>query len=258
MQNNLTLRFDDIGASSKLYNQHGQKLFSYKGIPFLYFPLANFWFFKRIFPFAKAGPYQEITADEWRKFIEVFKKESIRPLIAITAAWVNEKNELIPFPSQFPEEAEILRRAQKDGTIAIANHGLTHCVVGKHLPKFFSSNREFHREFWPYIDERIHTEHILQSQKILEDYFQTTIDTFVPPGNIWSIKTYRALQQTNIKKVLCDRYMLDSQEPMQGIEFLEDAKHSLVFHDRDLKLYGSQWLKEIIALHRHQLSKKLL
>ena len=27
------------------------------------------------------------------------------------------------------------------GLIDIANHGNTHCVLGKHLPQFFSSNR---------------------------------------------------------------------------------------------------------------------
>lgn len=251
--NKLILRFDDIGASSKIYNQHGKKLFRVKNIPLFYFPLADFLFFKRIWPFAKAGPYNELTASEWQGFLQIFKEENVRPLIAITAAWVDEKNRLIPFPSKFPEEADMLKHALEEGVIEIANHGLTHCVVGKHLPKLFSSNREYHREFWPYLDQKVHTEHILQSQKILEDYFQKKIDTFVPPGNIWSIKTYRAIRQTNIKNVLCSRYMIDSLEPMEGIEFLEDRTHSLVFHDRDLKLYGSEWLKKTIALHRNQL-----
>ena len=251
--NKLILRFDDIGASSKIYNQHGEKLFRVRNIPLFYFPLANFLFFKRIWPFAKAGPYDELTTSEWKNFLQIFKEENIRPLIAITAAWVDEKSRLIPFPSKFPEEAGILKHALEEGMIEIANHGLTHCVVNKHLPKLFSSNRKFHREFWPYLDQSIHTEHILQSQKILEDYFQTKIDTFVPPGNIWSIKTYRALQQTNIKNVLCNKYMLDSLEPMEKIKFMKDQDHCLVFHDLDLKLHGPGWLRKTIALHRNQL-----
>ena len=53
----------------------------------------------------------------------------------------DEKNNLVPFPEKFPEEAEAIKKGLDKGVIDIALHGLTHCVVGKHLPRFFSSNR---------------------------------------------------------------------------------------------------------------------
>lgn len=248
----LSFRIDDIGASTKYFDQHGKKLFFWKNIPIFYFPLANFWFLKRILPFKKWAPYEELAPAEWRMFLNIFKKNDIVPIIAVTACWVDEKSRLIPFPEKFPEQAEILKQAFLQGEIVIANHGLTHCVVGKHLPKPFSSNRKFHREFWPSLSQEIHNEHIRRSQEILEDYFGKTIEIFVPPGNIWSKKTYAALKNTGIKKVISMRYMLDSNEPMQDIEFIDDKNGFFNFHDRELKLFGEKWLLDKIE----QYSKK--
>lgn len=250
----LTFRFDDIGASSKLYTQHGKKVFRYKNVPFFYFPLANFWFFKRIWPFAKAGPYAEISVQEWESFLQIFQQEEVHPLIAITAAWVEKDGSLTPFPEKFPEEAALLKRAFQAGRITLANHGLTHCIVGKHLPQTFGSNREFHREFWPSLDEQLHQDHVLRSQAILEDYFGAPITLFVPPGNVWSKKTYTALLKTHIRTVIADRYMLDSQEPMKDITFIADKDGYQVFHDRDLKKGGVQWLKKTIAAYKKSYS----
>ena len=58
------------------------------------------------------------------------------------------KNQLIPFHKDF-QIALKLKEGIKNNLIEVANHGLT-CVVGKHLPRLFSSNRKFHREFWDY------------------------------------------------------------------------------------------------------------
>jgi hypothetical protein len=171
----------------------------------------------------------------------IFKKNNIRPIIAITACWVDERSNLIPFPKKFPSEALLLKNASDHGDILIANHGLSHCVIGKHLPLFWKSNRKFHREFWPDLDEKVHKEHISRSQEILEDYFEKPIEIFIPPGNVWSKKTYDAMRNTHIKKVISSRYMLDSDVPMEGIEFIEDTKH-FNLHDRDLKLFGATWL----------------
>lgn len=242
----LQFRIDDIGASTKWYEQYGKKVFKYNNKPFFYFPLADWWFFKLIWPFKKWAKYDELTVEEWKNFLEIFKKNNIKPIISITASWVDEKNNLVPFPEKFPEEASILKNAFKNDEIEIANHGLTHCVVGKHLPKFFSGNRKYHREFWDYLSESIHKEHIQKSQEILENYFEKSITIFVPPGNIWSKKTYEALKNTNIKKIICNRYMLDSDEKMEGIEFVDDKKGFFNFHDRELKLYGVKWLEEKI------------
>jgi len=244
----MIIRIDDIGASTKKFNQHGKKLFKWKDFPVFYFPLANFWFFKRIWPFKEWAPYGELTKGEWEVLLKIFKESNMKPIIAITACWVDEKNNLIPFPEKFPEEADILKRAFKNDEIIIANHGLTHCVVGKHLPNFWKSNRQFHREFWPYLDEKIHNEHIMKSQEILEKYFEKPIEVFVPPGNVWSKKTYEALKETNIKKVMSKNYMLDSNEKMETIDFIDDKKDFFNLHDMELKVYGPKWLKEKIAI----------
>jgi hypothetical protein len=239
-------RIDDIGASTKHFNQHGKKHVKLFGkIPF-YFPFANVGFFKRVEPFRGWAVYDELTVNEWKDILMVFKEHSIVPIIAVTATWVERDGMLTPFPQKFPGEALLLKEALHRGEIMIANHGLTHCVVGKHLPRFWSSNRKYQREFLPELPKETHREHIVHSQDILESYFERPIDILVPPGNLWSIKTYQALHGTNITKVMCNRYMRDSDEPMHGIDFIPDTKDMAVFHDRELKLYGTQWLREKI------------
>lgn len=244
----MIVRIDDIGASTKKYNQHGKKLFRLGKFPIFYFPLSNFLFFKKLWPFRGWANYDEITAEEWKKFLKIFEENGIVPIIAITACWVDRKNSLTPFPEKFPEEARILKKARKENKIRIANHGLTHCIPGKHMPLLFKSNRQYHREFLPYLDQKIHTEHILKSQKILEDFFEIPIELFVPPGNMWSKKTYLTLKKTNIKKVVSGQYMLDSNEKMEGIEFVCDHKF-FNLHDRELKLFGSKWLERKIKFY---------
>ena len=226
----MIFRIDDIGASSKEFEQYGK------------WKIGNFWFLKRVKPFKKWGHYKELTKQEWVSFLAVFEQNNIKLTIAITAAWVEKDSSLTPFPQKFPEEASILKQASLDGKVEIANHGLTHCVVGKHLPKFFGSNRKFHREFWSELPQEIHDEHILKSQEILENFFEKPITVFVPPGNIWSYKTYLALLKTNIKKVVANQYMQDSQETMEGIKFINDEKGFFCFHDKELKEKGVKWL----------------
>lgn len=234
-------RIDDIGASTKQFEQYGKKWLR---------PFSNFGSLKRLPALRMWGPYDELSANEWEKFFRIFRENHIVPLIAITACWVDEKSRLIPFPEKFPNEARVLKQAANRGEIQIANHGLTHCVVGKHVPRRFSSNRAFHREFLPTLEQEIHTQHLRESQHILETYFGRAIDTLVPPGNLWSIKTYRAAQETNIKKIMCARPMADAQIQMEGIEFIDDRHGVIRFHDRELRLYGASWLKETIVKHQ--------
>ncbi len=241
----MRIRIDDIGASTKHFNQHGKKVFRYKGIPFFYFPFANIGFFKRIWPFRGWAKYDELTVEEWQNILVVCEQQRVQPIVAITATWVDEHSRLIPFPEKFPEEAAFLKMAAQNKQIVLANHGLTHCIVGKHLPQFWHSNREMQREFWPESDQSLHDEHIAGAQKILEDFFEMPITIFVPPGNVWGYKTYRALQKTNIRTVISKNYMLDSDAHMEGIEFIDD-KHDINIHDRELKLYGPQWFSRIL------------
>ncbi|MBI4256902.1 DUF2334 domain-containing protein [Candidatus Uhrbacteria bacterium] len=231
-------RIDDIGASTKAFEQYGNRWFR---------PFSNFGPLKRIPPFRMWGPYQELTADQWLVFLQIFREHHIVPIIAITATWVDENSHLIPFPEKFPDEANTLKQAADRHEIIIANHGLTHCVVGKHLPRPCSSNRSFHREFLPTLDQEVHTQHICASQKILETFFDRPIEMLVPPGNVWSIKTYHALQGTNIKKIMCSRHMVETHEEMEGVQFIDDHKGVVRFHDRELCLFGEPWLRRVIT-----------
>jgi hypothetical protein len=244
-----TFRIDDIGASTKHFNQYGKHWIRFGGRKMIPVPFANFWFFKRLPGIRRWGRYDELTVAEWQKLLSLFKQANIVPIIAVTATWVERDGTLTPFPEKFPEEAAFLKTAFAQGDIIIANHGLTHCVVGKHLPKFWGSNRRFHREFYPEFDQSLHRDHIVRSQQILEGFFERPITILVPPGNVWSKKTYHALRDTNITVVRCNRYMADSAEPMVGVSFIPDAAGSFVCHDRELKLYGAPWLAAQIALH---------
>ncbi len=242
----IVFRIDDIGASTKHFNQHGRKHVKLFGKIPLFFPFANIGFFKRMEPFRGWAKYDEVTTDEWKKFLVIFSEQRIVPIIAITACWVERDGTLTPFPKKFPAEANFLKKAWQDGKIVVANHGLTHCIVGKHLPKLWRSNRKFHREFFPELGQSWHTEHIIRSQEILESFFGKPVEIFVPPGNLWSIKTYQALKGTNIKKVLCARGPSDGSVPDGEIEFIADKGNSIAFHDRELKLYGASWLRKLI------------
>jgi peptidoglycan/xylan/chitin deacetylase (PgdA/CDA1 family) len=243
-----TWRIDDIGASTKKFNQWGKTRFAYKGKTIFYFPWANYCFLKRLWPFKGWAPYDELTAEEWQKILATFKEHNIKPIIAITATWVDEKSNLIPFPEKFPAEARILKEAADKGEITIANHGLTHCIVGRHLPLFRYSNRKMHREFWPGLSLETHEEHIKKSQEILGAYFQKSVGIFVPAGGVWSQKTYQALKGTNLKIVMANRYMADSEVKMEGIEFINDESGFIKIHDRDLKTGGIRWLIKKIRL----------
>lgn len=247
----VVFRIDDIGASTKHFNQHGQKWFKLFGKKNIYFPFANFWFLKTIRPFAKWAKYDELTENEWRFFLKVFKENNIVPIIAITATWVDKDSVLTPFPEKFPKQAELLKEAFLNGDIIIANHGLTHCVVGEHKPLFWGSNRASWREFLPELPESLHRNHILKSQEILETFFGKPIEILVPPGNMWSVKTYRSLIGTNIKKIMCNKYMLDSEEEMEGVSFVKDDEKTFAFHDRELKLYGKEWLMKNIEVWKN-------
>lgn len=237
-------RIDDIGASTKQLNQYGKTRIYRDGKLRLYFPFANFWFFKRIEPFRQWAPYEEVGAPVWSKVISLFQSYKIVPIVAITACWVEPDGTQVPFPIKFPEQAQLLREEAGKGHIVVANHGLTHCVVGKHNPRMFTSNRKFHREFWPDLPASLHDRHISESQSILEGWLGCPIRIFVPPGNVWSVKTYDALKRTAINRVIANRYMLDCSLPMEGIEFSDDTKNFVCFHDREISLFGPGWLEK--------------
>ena len=135
----LALRMDDVGASSKKFNVYSK------------YPLCNTLFIKYVPPFRAWGPYAEISPKQWREIFKILEKYNAKLTVGVTACYVEKDSSLIPFNVKFFEQARILLEGVNDGLIEVANHGLSHCVIGKHLPHRFSSNRANHREFWSYL-----------------------------------------------------------------------------------------------------------
>ena len=226
----IVLRMDDVGASSKKYEVYSKLLF------------GNFLFLKYIPPFKAMGPYHELTVDNWDEIIATLDKFNSKLTIGLTAAWINEKNEIIPFNEKYPRQAEKILEGVNSKLLEVANHGLTHCIVGKHLPRAFSSNRTFHREFWDFLDQEVHESHILKSQKILENWLGENVVSFIPPGNVYSPKTVKSIMKTNL------RIINSSQKVTADFGHLKyiNEEHVIPFHDRDLVLGGCSWLKKTI------------
>ena len=224
--NKYALRMDDIGASTKRFEVYSKRKF------------GNFLFLKYLNGFKAWGPYREMSVDEWNEVYKILHRFKAKLTVGITAAWVKRNGELTPFPEKFPDEASILKDGLHEGLLEIANHGLTHCVVGKHLPRLFSSNRQYHREFWESIPREIHFDHLDQSQSILQDYFETRITTLIPPGNVFSQDTIDAAQQNGIKRINCLNV-----GPSNGEINIIGNESVIDFHDREIVLEGTGWLQ---------------
>jgi peptidoglycan/xylan/chitin deacetylase (PgdA/CDA1 family) len=223
----IALRIDDIGASSKRFEVYSKV------------PCGNLLFLKYLSSFKAWGPYDELSTERWREIFDILRKFNAKLTVAVTAGWVEKDGAIIPFPVKFPAQASAIKKAIEEGLIEIANHGLTHCVIGRHLPRLFTSNRKYHREFWPQLDERIHYEHIEKSQKILQDYFQTPVTTLVPPGNVFSNATVKAAEKFGIKLINCN-----TKAGVIGDVGIIGDDNILAFHDRELAIYGIGWLRQ--------------
>ena len=142
----VALRMDDVNASTKKFLIYSKK--------FRRFPIGNLLFLKKTPYFRAWGQYNELNTIVWHEIISILKKYNAKLTIGITACWVTEDSMLVPFNISYPEEFEIVKKGVDENVFEIANHGLTHCVLKNKsfLPKNFSSNRVFHREFWPWID----------------------------------------------------------------------------------------------------------
>lgn len=234
------LRIDDIGASSKLYEQYGRSPIHFGGhrLPIPY--ILNWGAIKRSSLFKTWGPYREMISDEWEEVFSILSKYNAKMTVCITACWVEADNTLVPFPEKFPDQAAILKQAANQGLIEIGNHGLTHCVVGQHLPQTWKSNRSLHREFWDWLPAEIITQHIKQSQEILTSYFGNVV-TFTPPGNQWTEYTEEVAYKEGLR-------FLSARFPQNRPHHLKWADQHPVyaFHDRELVLEGTEWLEKLL------------
>lgn len=232
--NKIALRIDDIGASSKIHEIYSKR---WKG-------LGNILFLKYLRGIGAWGPYRELAPNEWEKIFALLERHHAKLTVAITASWVGPDGSLIPFNQKFPEQAKLLVHAEKAGIVRIACHGLTHCVLEnkKFLPRLFTSNRQYHREFWDWLPYEVHDEHLKRAQEILTTIFQKNIDLLIPPGNVFCQHTLKAAQANGIKYINCQT----ESKKFEQITIL--SNHNVIpFHDREIVLYGLAWLEELLV-----------
>jgi len=235
----LALRLDDVGASTKQYMVYSRRRFGIGR-----YAISGNWLFLKYLPGIKAwGPYRELSAKDWWCICDLLASSSAKLTVAVTAAWAENEDVLIPFPERFPDQASVLKEAVDSNLIEIANHGLTHCVLegNKFKPRLWSSNRTYHREFWEWVSIDKQERHICRAQQILQDYFQVPIVTFTPPGNVFTDETLEIANRYGLKVVSCD-----TAPRKQGDMEIVGNKDVLPFHDRDIVYGGIDWLRRQI------------
>lgn len=238
----IALRLDDVGASSKKYEVYSNR--SWRVGPLRV--SGNWLFLKYLSNWKSAGPYREMHANEWYEVFDILTAASARMTVAITAAWADRADRVTPFPDRFPDEACALKEGVAHGLIEVANHGLTHCVLdgNRFHPRWMSSNREFHREFWDWVPLTVQEDHIRRSQQILQDYFGVPVVTFVPPGNVFTGGTLAIAERYGLRYVSCQT------TPAQvGAVTVLGNEDVAAFHDRDLVLHGVAWLRRLLDRH---------
>ena len=239
--NQIALRMDDVGSASKRYEIYGRTKFPLG--PFhLPFP-GNFLFLKYVKPFRAWGPYPELTAFEWEQILDYCKSQQLKLTVGITAGWVEYSGKVTPFPQKYPVQARILKEANRDGLVEIANHGYTHCILegNQFRPRLFSSNRKWHREFWDWTPLEIQEKHIAISQDILQSFFETSVETFIPPGNVFTENTLAIAKRYKLRYLSC---MGVDGKQIAGLTLIPEAQ-VIAFHDKELYEHGLDWLKQL-------------
>ncbi len=235
----VALRLDDVGAASKQHEVYGITRM-HIGPLALPFP-GNLLFLKYVPPIKRWAPYAELSAAQWEEILTALATSGAKLTVAVTAGWVERDGRVVPFPTKFPDQARALRHGRERGLLEIANHGYTHCVLedGLFRPRLFSGNRPYHREFYDWLPEDVHREHLHAAQDILGSWFGAPIETLVPPGNVLSSKTVRAAPAAGIRFI--SRLGGAPGGDAAGVIFVDDTR-VVAFHDRDLVRRGIRFL----------------
>ena len=178
------LRLDDVGASSKQWERWNRVCDIW---PFTHRWLGGAW-----------GPYREMTAGEVNQFCLDVSQYGSHCTIAVTACWVERDGRLTPYATKFPDQAAVLRTWLARGTIEIANHGLTHCQEGDHVPGWHG-NRPRHREFGPWLTAEDAYERLQRAQAGLRLAFGVAPEVFVPPGHMFPSEWYGVLKALDLR-----------------------------------------------------------
>lgn len=243
------LRMDDVGASSKRFEVYSN--WRFRRGPLLVD--GNWLWLKYLPPFRQWGPYRELTSSHWRAVLRILEDAAARLTVGITAGWVNHDGSIVPFPVKYPEAASVIKEGVEQGLLEVANHGYTHCILKDHAfrPRWFAGNRQYHREFWPWVSPDVQEAHLRASQDILRGWLRDDVVTFVPPGNVFADTTLDLAYRHGL------RYLSCSTVPRAGAALtLIDPAAVTAFHDRDLVLGGVDWLKGMIdPVHQFSLAK---
>lgn len=232
------LRMDDVGAASKIHEVYGRTRFNLGPLPI---PVpGNFLFLKHLPPFKKWGPYPELSPAQWEDILALLARRRAKLTVGVTACWVESDGGLIPFPEKYPEQTRFMQDGVRRGLLEIANHGLTHCVVQDRAfrPRWFTSNRRYHREFWDWIAPEIQSEHLHRSQTILEQTFGVRPQVLVPPGNVFTETTLELARREGLKFLSCH-----APTGPAGPLYCVGDEDLIAFHDREIALYGLSWLE---------------
>lgn len=249
-QRRFILRMDDVGASTKQYNQYALIRSRPFGISFPTPFFLQWGALKRFSLWRGWAPYNELTVTQWHSIFEVLESARACLTIGVTATWAEREDMLLPFYEKFPAQAAVLREGVEAGLLEIANHGLTHCVLTNSVfrPHRFSSNRTFHREFWSWVPPTQHYDHIARSQEILSQTFRCEVVTFIPPGGVWTEDTERAAVGCGIRFLCAHEAVAPTGHSRNGIRYVGTAPMA-DFHDREVSLFGIAWLERLLRSH---------
>jgi peptidoglycan/xylan/chitin deacetylase (PgdA/CDA1 family) len=240
----VALRMDDVGAASKRNEVYGitRLRVGPLAVPFP----GNLLFLKYLPPIKRWGPYRELDARDWQAVLDLLAARGSRMTVGVTAGWVEADGSVTPYPKKFREAGRLVREGVERGLLEVANHGYTHCVLqdGRFRPRWFSGNRADHREFYDWLPEGVHQEHLRRAQDILQGFLGRAVVTLVPPGNVLSRKTLAAAAKAGIRYVSC----LDAERwaPANGLRLVDDSR-VMAFHDRDVVRGGRAWLDRALA-----------
>jgi len=234
----IMLRMDDVGSSSKEFCVYSNK-FNFVG---------NFLFIKYLSQFKAWGRYRELGDEDWDIIFDLLSANQAVLTVAVTATWVDRYGTLTPIYDKFEKQVAKLRDGVRNGLIQIANHGLTHCVLrgNLYLPRLFTSNRRYHREFWDWLPRELHFKHIEVSQTILEQAFGQRPEILVPPGNVYSLDTLDAAIKYGIRIVNCNT----SDYEYKGL-LVKSNENVIAFHDKDIVERGSEFLSNILNMNKN-------
>jgi hypothetical protein len=226
--NKKIIRIDDIGASTKQFERHSTK---FKGLINVG-PLKNRQFF------GDWGPYDEITPSILGEFIRFVKSDQFSNpvvILGITASYVNYDGSLITFDKYAPNLYKYILELEAMGNVVIGCHGLTHCVLKnkKFRPKFWGSNRIYHREFHDWLPRETLSNHLYMATSILRSIFKD-VSVIIPPGNLLNQYTLDVAENLDYKFLSTEDNVINSL----NLSKIQPIKNDtcLRIHDRELAI----------------------